>query len=79
MFAFARDPDAEDEFVMTQTKNSLGRYDLPSIRYRIDTAPVEHNGELIGFTGRFTPIGVSERSVTDILSARDDPGEFTPA
>jgi hypothetical protein len=82
VFAFARDPDTEDEFVMTQTKNSLGRYDLPSIRYRMDSAPVEHNGELIDYTGRFTPIGVSDRSVSDILGARDDDtgtDQFTPA
>lgn len=82
VFAFARDPDSEDEFVMTQTKNSLGRYDLPSIRYRMDSAPVVHNGELIDYTGRFTPIGVSDKSVGDILGARDDDtgaDQLTPA
>ena len=70
VFAFARDPDTEDEFVMTQTKNSLGRHGLPSIRYRVESAPVTVDGQPQFYTGRFVPGGHSDKSVGDILASR---------
>ncbi|CED92177.1 MULTISPECIES: AAA family ATPase [Actinomyces] len=73
VFAFARD-DGNDCRVVSQTKNSLGRdaASLPSLQYTIEEATVPlPNGEE-AHIGRFTPQGVSERSVTDLLRAKDD-------
>ena len=61
-----------------------GESTLRGTRYRIDSAAVEHNGEFIDFTGRFTPIGLSDKSVSDILASHDrdsDVGsdDLTPA
>lgn len=79
VFGFARDPESGN-CVITQSKNSLGRSDLPSLGYRIESHQV---GDGIS-TGRFVPLGVSERSVTDILAEgpkakRDGDAGLTPA
>lgn len=67
VFGFARDDASETgERVMTQVKNSLGRDDLPSLSYRIDTAEVPTSKGL-AFTGRFTFTGETDRSVQDVL------------
>ncbi|OBI72713.1 AAA family ATPase [Mycobacterium asiaticum] len=77
VFGFARDPETGD-CVITQSKNSLGRADLPSLRYRMESAEVDTpTGTAV--TGRFVPLGLSDRSVADILAASgrggDDRGE----
>jgi len=82
VFAFARDPDAEHEFIFTQTKNSLGRHDLPSVRYTIESARIEVDGTAPFCTGKFVPLGNSAVSVSDVLASRDsDVGSdsLTPA
>lgn len=69
IFAFAKDEET-GELVITQTKNSLGRSDLPSLRYRIIEAIVPTaKGE--ARVGRFVLDGVSERSVAEILGTHD--------
>ena len=80
IFAFATDDDGSQ--IITQTKNSLGRSDLPSLAYRITEAVVPTpKGE--ARVGRFVPGGVSERSVHDVLrdqtSGSLDPDEKTRA
>jgi 5S rRNA maturation endonuclease (ribonuclease M5) len=83
VFGFARDPETGD-CVLTQSKNSLGRYDLPSLRYRIESVTVPTPTGAAD-TGRFIPLGESEKSVGDILAASgrssDDQGDdgLTPA
>lgn len=69
VFGFAVDPDGGR--VMTQTKNSLGRLDLPSLAYQIEGTEVStrHGAAHVG---QFVWLGESERSVTDILSERGD-------
>lgn len=69
IFGFGRDPESADEgCVMTQSKNSLGMSNLPSISYRIESATVATpHGD--AHTGRFVALGVSDRSLTDILAA----------
>ncbi|TLF58473.1 AAA family ATPase [Nocardia cyriacigeorgica] len=63
VFGFARDGD---ERVMSQTKNSLGRDDLPSLSYRIDEAVVPtRKGDAV--TGVLVWLGESDVSVRDIL------------
>ncbi|MFI9846505.1 AAA family ATPase [Nonomuraea sp. NPDC051941] len=68
IFGFA--VDAENEVrVMTQTKNSLGRSDHPSLAYRIDEASVLTSTGEIAEVGRFVFDGISDRSVEDVLSS----------
>ena len=69
IFAFATD-DEDGTQVITQTKNSLGRSDLPSLAYRIITATVP-TGKGDASVGRFVLDGETERSVRDILGAQD--------
>lgn len=84
VFGFARDEsDQAGGRVMTQSKNSLGRDDLPSLGYRIETAEIS-TPKGIARTGRFVFTGETDRTVSDILreSARigsDDEGEHSPA
>ena len=68
IFAFATD-DEDGTKVITQTKNSLGRSNLPSLAYRIieATVPTDKGDARVG---RFILDGPSERSVQDILSAQ---------
>ena len=71
IFGFARDDD-DNSRVMTQVKNSLGRDDLPSLSYTIETAYID-TAEGLAETGRFGFTGESERTVADILrDARHD-------
>jgi hypothetical protein len=77
LFGFARD-DSDGSRVMTQVKNSLGRDDLPSLSYKMESAFVDTKWGLAE-TARFVFGGESERSVADFLrdSRRDsdDPEE----
>jgi len=67
VFGFVRDGDADDgSRVMTQTKNSLGRDDLPSLRYVIEDAEIPTE-EGPAHVGRLSWQGVSERTAGDIL------------
>lgn len=67
IFAFAADEDGGNGGVVTQTKNSLGHSNLPSLAYRIVEAVVPTSkGD--ARVGRFTLDGVADRTVQDILS-----------
>jgi DnaB-like helicase N terminal domain/AAA domain len=68
IFAFAADLD-DGALVISQTKNSLGRSDLPSLAYRIITATVP-TAKGDANVGRFVLDGASDRSVQDILYAQ---------
>ncbi len=73
--AIARDADADDgSCVLSQAKNNLGRLDLPSLRYVIDSAKVP-TADGTACVGRVRFTGESDRSVTDILSDAPTPGE----
>jgi hypothetical protein len=67
IFGFARD-DSDDSGgrAMTQVKNSLGRDDLASLSYRIDSTQITTR-KGIATTGKFVFLGESERSVADVL------------
>jgi AAA domain len=72
---FARDTEAEDEScVISQVKNNLGRLNLPSLRYRIDSVTIDTE-EGPAEVGKLVMLGESDRSVADILrdrGTRDD-------
>ncbi|MFE9766833.1 AAA family ATPase [Streptomyces sp. NPDC005808] len=70
VLAFARDRET-DEQVMTQTKNSLGRLDLPSLAYRIEGCDVP-TPKGTANVGRLVFTGISQRSVEDTLAAPVD-------
>lgn len=74
VFGFARDEtDENGGRVMSQVKNSLGRDDLPSLSYVIESAEV-HTRKGTATTGRFSFTGTSDRSVADLLrDSRNDP------
>ncbi|RVX45764.1 AAA domain-containing protein [Nonomuraea polychroma] len=65
VFGFARDPD-DGTRVMTQTKNSLGSQDLPSLAYTIEQAEIETR-KGIANVGRLVFAGEADRSVSEIL------------
>ena len=71
IFAFAVDEE-DGGSVITQTKNSLGRSNLPSLAYRIIEATVP-TAKGDARVGRFVLDGPSERTVQDILG--DQGGE----
>lgn len=72
---FARDPEADDgSCVISQVKNNLGRSDLPSLRYVIETATIDTD-EGPAEVGRFVMVGESDRSVSDILRDSVSGGE----
>jgi hypothetical protein len=75
IFAFATDPD-DGTKVITQTKNSLGHSDLPSLAYRIIEATVP-TAKGDARVGRFILDGPSERTVADILSPDSGGGGWT--
>ena len=79
IFGFGRDVESADgSCVLTQSKNSLGRSGLSSIRYRIESATIPTpKGDAI--TGRFVPLGLSDRTVEDILTASGNGATSTPA
>jgi AAA domain len=72
IFAFAADEDGT--LVVTQTKNSLGVSNLPSLDYRIIEAIVP-TAKGDARVGRFVPGGVAGKSVHDILAAQAHGGD----
>jgi DNA polymerase III delta prime subunit len=66
--AFARDPHADDgSCVLSQVKNNLGRLDVPSLRYMIDSVTV-HTSEGPGHWGRLRFIGETKTHVEALLA-----------
>ncbi|MGH3921392.1 MAG: hypothetical protein ACRDTT_00680, partial [Pseudonocardiaceae bacterium] len=73
--AIARDTDSDDgSCVLSQAKNNLGRLDLPSLRYVIDSTDVP-TADGPACVGRVRFTGESERTVADILSDSTPQGE----
>jgi len=80
ILTFATDPQ-DGTCVVTQTKNSLGYSNLPSLACRIISATVP-TAKGDANVGRFAFGGISERSVHDILDTQassDDHGELARA
>ncbi|WP_053170395.1 AAA family ATPase [Streptomyces sp. SBT349] len=73
ILAFAHDRETGEQ-VMTQTKNSLGKLDLPSLSYRIEGHDVPAAGGTAN-VGRLAFTGITTRSVEDTLTATADPEE----
>jgi AAA domain len=70
--AFARDPHADDgSCVLSQVKNNLGRLDLPSLRYTVESVTVD-TSEGPGQWGRLQFIGETETHVEALLNDTDN-------
>jgi hypothetical protein len=67
IFGFAHDPH-NGAHVMSQTKSSLGRPDLPSLAYTIEATTIP-TAKGPASVARFTLLGTSDRHVSDILAA----------
>jgi hypothetical protein len=71
----ARDPEADDgSCVLSLAKSNLGTLNIPSLRYRIESAEVP-TADGPASTGRLVFTGESARSVDDILMAAGEPTE----
>jgi AAA domain-containing protein len=69
--AFARDPDAEDgSCVISQVKSNLGRLDVPSLRYQVDTITLDTEAGP-GQWGKLRMLGDTDTHVEEILRASD--------
>jgi hypothetical protein len=69
--AFARDPNAEDgSCVISQIKSNLGRLDLPSLRYRVESVQLDTT-DGPGQWGRLVMLGETDTHVEAILAAAD--------
>lgn len=66
------DPDDEAVRLLGQPKNNLGRTDLPTLTFRIDSHVVADTDEGVVFTGRINWLGETERSITDVLAETDE-------
>lgn len=71
VIAFARDPHATDSScVLSQVKNNLGRLDLPSLRYHVESVTVQ-TPEGPGQWGRLVFTGQTDTHVEDLLTDTD--------
>jgi hypothetical protein len=66
------DPDNEAIRLVGQPKNNLGRTDLPTLTFRIDSHVVADTDEGVVFTGRINWLGETDRSITDVLAETDE-------
>lgn len=72
--AFARDPNADDgSCVISQAKNNLGPLDLPSLRYRVESVPLD-TPEGPSEWGRLVMLGETDVHVDDLLRQADAGG-----
>jgi len=72
--AFARDTGADDgSCVISQAKNNLGPLDLPSLRYRVESVPLD-TPEGPSEWGRLVMLGETDVHVDDLLRQADTGG-----
>lgn len=69
------DPDDETIRMLGQPKNNLGRTDLPTLTFRIDSHHVADTDEGPVFTGRINWQGETDRSIREILQSTGDAPE----
>ncbi len=71
--AFARDTTADDgSCVISQVKNNLGRLDLPSMRYQVDSVELDTE-EGPAQWGRLVMLGETDTHVNDLLDETPAP------
>ncbi|MFE6845052.1 AAA family ATPase [Streptomyces sp. NPDC057686] len=65
------DPEDDNVRLLGQPKNNLGRTDLPTLTFRINSAHVADTSEGPVFTGRLHWLGETTRSITEALADAD--------
>lgn len=73
------DPDDETTRLLGQPKNNLGRTDLPTLTFRIESAHVADTDEGPVWTGRVHWLGETSRSIQDALSSASEPSDARSA
>lgn len=66
------DPENDAVRLVGQPKNNLGRSDLPTLTFQIESHYVGDTDEGPVFTGRINWLGETERSITDVLAEADE-------
>ena len=73
VIAIAQDKDADDyTCVVSQTKNNLGRLDLPNLVYTIDSVTLEAADDEPAHVGRLRWTGETDVTAEDLLSGAPD-------
>lgn len=78
LFAMA-DPDDDTTRLLGQPKNNLGRTDLPTLTFRIDSTHVADTTDGPVYTGRIHWLGESERSIREVLEAAGETADSRSA
>ncbi|MGI8699615.1 MAG: AAA family ATPase [Nocardioidaceae bacterium] len=73
------DPDDETTRLLGQPKNNLGRTDLPTLTFRIESAHVTDTDEGPVWTGRVHWLGETSRSIQEALSSASEPSDARSA
>jgi hypothetical protein len=73
------DPDDETTRLLGQPKNNLGRTDLPTLTFRIDSAHVADTDEGPVFTGRINWLGETSRSIREVLESASETADSRSA
>lgn len=71
--------DGRPQFVMSQAKNNLGRLDLPSYAYSIQSVDVETEDDGTAHTSRFVLGEETDTSVADVMRAENAPDDHREA
>lgn len=73
VIAIAQDKEADDyTCVVSQTKNNLGRSDLPNLMYTIDSVTLETDDDVPAHVGRLRWTGETDVTAEDLLSGSPD-------
>jgi hypothetical protein len=73
------DPENETVRILGQPKNNLGRVDLPSLTFTIQSAHVADTDEGPVYTGRLVWLGETERSIAEVLRSADESNDARTA
>jgi hypothetical protein len=73
------DPEDESTRLLGQPKNNLGRTDLPTLTFRIDSAHVADTDEGPVWTGRVQWTGERDQSIRDALEAAGETADARSA
>jgi AAA domain len=74
VIGMARDDQADEEntVVLSQIKSNLGPLDVPSLKFTFMPVAVETEDGRAAHVGKLVMLGVTDRSVNDILAGRGD-------
>lgn len=74
-----KDPEDEERRLLGQPKNNLGRTDLPTLTFRIDSAKVADTDKGPVTTGRVVWLGETQQSISEALESASQTGQSRSA